>query len=748
MVNEKKICWTLLTVLIGVMSSCQTSVKSGDVDIELLLSRMTLKEKLGQMTQLCGEYNSDEATKERVQLGEIGTFLSFDPMKINEFQRIAVEESRLGIPLIFARDVVHGYKTIFPIPLGMASSFNPELLEKCSRVAAEEATADGIRWTFAPMIDIARDPRWGRIAEGFGEDPVLTERLGVASMKGFQDDDLTQPTSLAACAKHYVGYGASEGGRDYNSTHISERLMREVYLRPFETLAKNGIATFMSSFNDNDGIPMSGSKIYLKDILRDEWKYDGLVVTDWNAVAELIDHRYAEDAKEAAQKAVNAGIDIEMLSTCVFENAEQLLKEKKISEEQINNAVRNVLHLKKKLGLFEHPYYDDNKKRPFYSKEYLKVAKEAAIQSIVLLKNENKVLPLSDKVKTVAVIGPFADAAHEQRGTWSMDGEDEHVRTPWKVLQEEYGDKYKFLYAPVLRSGRDEDCSDFNKAIALAKKSDVVLLFLGEESFLTGEAHCLANLELLGVQKDLLKVLSETGVPVVTVVAAGRPLPLEDEAGHSDALIYAWHLGTMGGDAMADVLFGKVNPSGKLPVTIPYHQGQIPIYYNHHSTGRPAPDSVKTLKDIDVAPMQTSMGNTSAYLDYGKNPLFPFGYGLSYTTFQYSPLSLSADIIDSGKDSLTVTCTVTNSGEYEGVEIVQLYIRDDYASVSRPVKELKDFCRVKLKPGEKQNVAFTIVPEMLEFWNADMKRVVEPGMFTIWIGGSSEHGQRGVFELK
>lgn len=714
--------------------------------IEELLSRMTRREKIGQMSQLDGRY--DEVTREKVRKGEAGSFLSFDPARMNEFQRIAVEESRLGIPLIFARDVIHGYKTVFPIPLGMASSFDPSLVERCSRVAAKEARADGIRWTFAPMVDIARDPRWGRIAEGFGEDPELVSQLGAAAVRGFQGPDLSAPESVAACAKHYAGYGGAEGGRDYNSTYIPERLMREVYLRPFEMLAANGVSSFMSAFNDNDGIPMSANRFYLRHVLREEWMYDGVVVSDWNAVDELINHGYAVDGKDAARKAIDGGVDMEMVSSHYIRYAESLLEEGKIAEKEVDDAVRNILRLKWKTGLFDRPYYDDKAERPFYCPEHLACAREAAEKSVVLLKNDNQLLPFTNSVKTVAIIGPFADSQVDQMGTWAMDGEKEFIRTPLKALEELYGKQVRFIYEPVLRSGRDTDTKNFSRALVAAGKSDVVLLFLGEESFLSGEAHSLADISLRGAQSGLLEALSQAGRPIVTVIMAGRPVPLEREAALSDALLYAWHPGTMGGDALADILFGKAVPSGKLPVTLPCHGGQIPVYYNHKNTGRPAPEGVPTLRDIDEAPRQTTMGNTSAYLDYGKDPLFVFGYGLSYTTFSYSDMQLSNRRLLSVSDSLEVKCVLTNTGRREATEIVQLYIRDCEGSVTRPVKELKKFMRVTVKPGEQKRICFVLTPRDLMYWDADMKRRAEPGRFFVWIGGNSKEGLKEEFRLE
>lgn len=695
---------------------------------------MTLDEKIGQMIQQDGKYTPAE--KNAVRQGLVGSFLSFDPDSANTWQRIAVQESRLKIPLIFALDVIHGYKTIFPIPLGMAASFNPDLMQKTSRIAAEEATADGIRWTFAPMVDISRDSRWGRIAESFGEDPVLAAKMGVASLLGFQGTHLSDSTAMAACAKHFAGYGAAEGGKDYNSTQIPERLMRNIYLHPFEETVKSGIATLMTSFNDNDGIPMTGNSYYTRKVLRDEWKFDGVVVSDWDAVNEMIDHGFAADSIEAAQKAIRAGVDIEMVSECYPSAIKRLLAEGKIGMSEIDRSVRNILHLKYRLGLFDQPYYNDRAEKPFYRTEYMQTAKEAALQSVVLLKNRNSVLPISPAVKKIAVLGPMAHAPAEQLGCWVIKGEAGRTVTPLDALRKKYGDRIQIAYDPVLKNSRDCSKDRFTRTVSLARASDLVLLFLGEEAFLSGEGHSLADINLLGAQKELLAVLKNTGTPVVTVIMAGRALTIKDELENSDALLYAWHPGTMGGEALAELLFGEATPSGKLPVTFPRHVGQIPIYYNHHRTGRPAPDPVMTLDSLARSPRNTTIGYKAAYLDYGKDPLLPFGFGLSYTTFGYSGLQLSRKTIGpSGQ--VTLTCRIENTGNRTGTEVVQFYLHDPAASTARPVLELKDFKRITLRPGESRDVTFTLTPDMLSFYNFDMKRCVEPGLFEIKIGASS-----------
>lgn len=714
--------------------------------IEELLGKMTLPEKIGQMNQLSPFGSMDEIAGQ-VRQGEIGSLLNVtDPEKVNEIQKVAVEESRLGIPLLISRDVIHGYKTIFPIPLGQAATFNPQIVEDGARVAAIEASADGIRWTFAPMIDISRDPRWGRIAESCGEDPYLSSIMGVAMVKGFQGDSLNDPTSIAACAKHFIGYGAAEGGRDYNSTFIPERQMRNVYFPPFEAAAKAGCATFMTSFNDNDGVPSTGNTFILKDVLRNEWKYDGMVVTDWASTAEMISHGFCKDEKEAALKSVNAGIDMEMVSGTFIRHLEELVKDGEISEATINNAVRNILRLKFRLGLFDNPYVNTDQ-HVKYAPEHLAKAKEAVEQSVILLKNDRETLPFTDKIRTIAVVGPLADAPHDQMGTWVFDGEKAHTQTVLTALKEMYGDKVQFIYEPGLGYSRDKNTGNISKAVSAATRADVVLVCVGEESILSGEAHSLADLHLQGAQNELIATLAKTGKPLVTVIMAGRPLTIEQEVNLSDAVLYAFHPGTMGGPAIADLLFGKVAPSGKTPVTFPKMVGQIPVYYAHNNTGRPASRQETLIDTIPLEAGQTSLGCTSFYMDAGFDPLFPFGYGLSYTTFGYDNLQLANDKL-AANGTLEISFDLTNTGKYDGTEVVQLYVQDTFGSVTRPVKELKGFQRVPLKQGEKKTVTFSLPVEELAFWNIDMQKVVEPGEFNLWVGPSSAEGLQTTFTVE
>lgn len=748
MKTMKFISTTFAVLLLG-MASCVQKPENPEAAIEqkvdALLSQMTLEEKIGQMNQISSYGNIEDMT-ELIKKGEIGSILNeVDPGRINALQRVAVKESRLGIPLLMARDVIHGFKTIFPIPLGQAASFDPQVAEDGARVAAIEASSVGIRWTFSPMIDVARDPRWGRIAEGCGEDTYLTSVMGAAMVKGYQGDSLNDPTAIAACPKHFVGYGAAEGGRDYNSTFIPERRLRNVYLPPFEAAAKAGAATFMTSFNDNDGIPSTGNTFILRNVLREEWGFDGIVVTDWASAAEMMNHGFAADEKEVAMKAVNAGVDMEMVSYTFVKELPRLVKEGKVQEATIDNAVRNILRIKYRLGLFDQPYVDENK-QVMYAPAHLDAARRAAVESAILLKNEKQVLPLGNAIKTVAVIGPMADAPYEQMGTWVFDGEKSHTVTPLAAIRKQFGDKLQILYEPGLSYSRDRNTSDIAKAVSAASRADVILAFVGEEAILSGEAHCLADLNLQGAQSELIEAVAKTGKPLVTVVMAGRPLTIGKETELSDAVLYMFHPGTMGGPALADLLWGKAVPSGKTPVTFPKMVGQIPVYYAHNNTGRPATKKETLLDDIQVEAGQTSLGCTSFYMDAGFDPLFPFGYGLSYTTFAYSNIKLSATELKKD-DVLTVTFDLENTGNYEGTEIAQLYVQDKVGSVTRPVKELKRFSRITLKPGEKKSVSFELPVSELAFWNIDMKHVVEAGDFNLWVAPDSQSGSPISFKV-
>ena len=708
--------------------------------IEHILGQMTLAEKIGQMNQVsAGGEVSNYA--EAIRKGQVGSILNeVDPVKLNEFQRLAVEESRLGIPLLVGRDVIHGFHTIFPIPLGLAATFDPALVEEGARIAAVEATAQGVRWTFSPMLDIARDPRWGRIAEGSGEDTYLDARMAEAMVHGYQGEVL-DTTSMAACVKHFVGYGAAEGGRDYNSTFLTERQLRNFYLPPFEAAIKAGAMTLMTSFNDNDGVPSTGNAFVVKDILRGEWGFDGLVVTDWDSMGEMIDHGFGADRKDVAEKAINAGVDMDMMTFGFLSHLEELVKEGAVKQSAIDQAVRNILRIKIMLGLFEHPYVDvEAAKAVQYAPEHLAAARKTAEESAILLKNDG-ILPLRGKGR-ILVTGPMADAPWDQLGTWCFDGQKEHTVTPLKALQERFPGQV--TYVPGLRFSREKRES-FADVVSAARSADVVLAFLGEEAILSGEAHCLADLNLIGSQSELLSALKATGKPVVATILAGRPLTIERDLPNCNAVLYSFHPGTMGGPALASLLSGDANPSGKTPITFLRTVGQAPLYYNHNMTGRPYRGE-KLLADIDLEAGQTSLGNTSYYLDYGAYPLFPFGYGLSYTTFEYSNASL--DKKEYGvEDTITLSFTLSNTGEYKGTEVVQVYVRDLVGTLTRPVKELKAFERVELASGESRTVTLQIPVQSLAFWGLDGVKKVEPGDFQLWVAGDSATGEALSFKV-
>ena len=711
--------------------------------VDQLLSRMTLAEKIGQMNQVSagGEVaNYADALRK----GQIGSILNeVDPVKVNEFQRICVEESRLGIPLLVGRDVIHGFHTVFPIPLGLASTFDPALVEAGARVASVEATGQGVRWTFSPMLDIARDPRWGRIAEGSGEDTWLDARMAEAMVRGYQGD-LSDATSMAACIKHFAGYGAAEGGRDYNSTFLTERQLRNVYLPPFEAAVKAGALTLMTSFNDNDGVPSTGNVFLVKDVLRGEWGFDGLVVTDWNSMGEMINHGFGTDRKDVARKALEAGVDMDMMTYGFLSHLEELVHSGAVKESAIDQAVRNILRVKILLGLFENPYVDvEAGKAVQYAPEHLAAAQKTAEESAILLKNDG-VLPLkADAVRNILVTGPMADAPHEQLGTWAFDGQSTHTVTPLKALQERFPGKV--TYVQGLKNSRSRR-ERFDDVVAAARRADVVLVFLGEEAILSGEAHSLADLNLKGAQSGLLAALKATGKPVVATVMAGRPLTIERDLPNCGALLYAFHPGTMGGPALVNLLFGDVNPSGKTPVTFLCTVGQAPLYYSHHMTGRPY-NGETLLDDIPEEAGQTSLGNTSYYLDYGAYPLFPFGYGLSYTTFAYSGIALDREAYGA-EDTVQVSFTLANTGACAGTEVVQIYVRDLVGSITRPVKELKHFERVALEPGESRTLTVGIPVSDLAFVGLDGVKKVEPGEFQLWVAGDSASGKPVSFEVK
>ena len=715
---------------------------SNEIDrkVEDLLSQMTLEEKIGQMNQVSGGYQFSEL----IAKGGVGSILNIvDPVEINAVQRVAVEQSRLGIPLLVSRDVIHGFRTIFPIPLGMAATFDPEIVEQGARIAAVEATASGVRWTFSPMLDVARDPRWGRVAEGSGEDTYLDVEMGVAMVKGYQGTDYADPTSLAACVKHFVGYGAAEGGRDYNTTMISERALRNVYFPAFKACIDAGALTLMTSFNDVDGLPSTGNRWLLTGILREEWGFDGMVVTDWNSSGEMIAHGYAEDLKHATELSIAAGVDMDMMSFGFLNHIKELIDEGKLSEDDIDDAVRNILRLKYRLGLFENPYVDESLARKVaYAPEHLAAAKQCAVESAILLQNSDNTLPLKS-AKRILLTGPMADAKYDQLGTWAFDGEEQHTVTPLEALRK----VFDVVYEPALAYSRDTNRAGIPAAVRAAAGVDAVVVCVGEEAILSGEAHCLSDLNLQGAQSELIRELNKTGKPIVVVVIAGRPLTIERDLKECDAMLYSFHPGTMGGEAIADLITGRAVPSGKTPMTFLKDAGQAPFYYNHPMTGRPNNGSETLLNDIPLKAGQTSLGCTSYYLDTGYGPLFPFGYGLSYTTFEYANVSLDKYELNQS-DYIHIDFDLTNTGDYEATEVVQIYVRDLVGSVVRPVKELKGFMRVTLKPGETKHLMYDLPVSDLAFWNRDMEYVVEPGEFQLWVAGDSASGEPLSFEVK
>jgi len=741
-------------VLGNQMNNLNAEQTNGTRDLEQqvtdLLKNMSLAEKIGQMAQLdASQPGAIDYLGNGLREGKIGSVLNVANVDVvNELQRIAVEESRLGIPLLVGRDVIHGFKTVMPIPLGQAASWDHEVVRAGARVAAQEAASTGINWTFAPMIDISRDARWGRIAESFGEDPYLTAELGVAMIEGFQGDDLAGQGAIAACAKHFAGYGASESGRDYATTNIPENELRNIYLKPFEAAVDAGVVTLMASFSDLNGVPATANDFLMRKVLREEWSFDGFVVSDWDSVRQLQIHGLTADDKSSALAAVTAGVDMEMTGDAYANNLEALVSEGDLSIDMIDSAVANILRVKIRLGLFDSPYTDASAFPPIGSHDALETAKEAAVRSVVMLKNQERLLPLSaDRLKSIAVIGPLADAPYEQLGTWIFDGDPSISVTPRQAIEELVGDSMAVHFVEAMATSRSHDVAPFDEAVVAARSSDAVLLFLGEESILSGEAHSRADISLPGAQAELVRRVRAAGKPVVAVILAGRPLTLTDIVDEVDAILYAWHPGTMGGPAIADLLFGVKSPSGKLPATFPKMVGQIPIYYNQKNTGKPpADDEIVHIDDIDERAPQTSLGMSAFHLDAGFRPLYPFGHGLSYGDFRYENIRTDATEISPG-DTLIVSVDLTNVGEREAVEVVQLYVRDLVGSVTRPVRELKGFERIGLGPGQSTTVRFELHTDELKFYGRSNELVLEPGNFHVWVGGSSAADLRGEFRV-
>ena len=747
---KQRRCLLALVITSTSFFFCTAQRKSIDQKVDSVLKLMTLDEKIGQMNQYNGDWDAtgpitkDGDKQNQIRKGMLGSMLNVTGVDhTRTLQEIAMQ-SRLKIPLLFGQDIIHGYRTIFPIPLAETCSWDTALIRLSARIAATEAAAAGVHWTFAPMVDIARDPRWGRVMEGAGEDPFLGSVIAVARVKGFQGNGLGSTDGLMACAKHFAAYGAAIGGRDYNSVDMSERTLQEIYLPPFHAAVQAGAATLMNSFNDLNGIPATGNKHLQRDILKGEWNFKGFVVSDWGSVGEMINHGFAKDGKEAALKAVMAGSDMDMESRSYINHLSQLVREGKVKVEVINDAVRRILRKKFEMGLFDDPFKFCNKEREqqqWNNSENLKVARTVAQKSIVLLKNQNHLLPISKQTKTIALIGPFIKAVRDNLGFWSYSWPDDSSRivTQFRGIEKKVGTSARILYAKGCEIN-DSSRSGFSEAIEIAKQADIIIMSVGEASDWSGEAKSRSNLRLPGVQEELIKAIHATGKPCVVLINAGRPLVFEWTADHATAILYTWWLGTVAGDAIADVLFGDYNPSGKLPITFPRTEGQIPIYYNYFNTGRPATsDSDRFYR--------------SAYIDLSIYPKFPFGFGLSYTDFGYSEIQLSSSTMTSNQ-SVTASVTVSNKGQFDGEETVQLYIQDLVGSVVRPVKELKGFQKVFLKKGETKKVDFVIDVNKLTFYSpaagsdSKLKYAYEPGEFKIYIGGNSRDVTEARFTLK
>lgn len=704
--------------------------------IEQLLVQMTPEEKAGQLSQLNSDWEDltgpivQKGKEDKVALireGRLGSVLNVRSAAQTRMLQEHAMQSRLKIPLLFAQDVIHGFRTTFPVNLGQAASWDLALIERSERIAATEAAAYGIHWTFAPMIDISRDARWGRVMEGSGEDTFLGTEIAKARIRGFHGKGIGHTDALLTTAKHYAAYGAAVGGRDYNSVDMSLRELHQVYLPPFKAAAAMGVSTFMNAFNDLSGIPASAHPYLLREVLKKDWGFKGFVVSDWGSIGEMINHGYAANGKDAAQKALNAGTDMDMESRVYAQYLPELLKEGKISQKDLDDAVRRVLRMKFALGLFEDPYrFSDLSREKKYTnhKEHLEFSREFGSKSMVLLKNEGNLLPLSKELKTVALIGPFAKETVANHGFWSVPFKDDKDRivSQYEGLKNALPKSTKLLYAKGAEV-EGTDTSLFAEAVKAAEAADVVVLSLGEGHAMSGEAKSRSMLEFTGVQQQLLEAVHQTGKPIVLLINAGRPLVFNWASEHVDAIVYSWWLGTEAGNSIADVLLGKVNPSGKLPMSFPRSVGQVPVYYNHYNTGRPASSP-------------TNRNYVSAYIDLDNGPAYPFGYGLSYTTFSYTPITLSATTLK-GNTSLRVSVKVTNTGKTAGEEVVQLYIRDLVGRVVRPVRELKGFEKVHLNPSQTKEIVFTITPEMLSFYDDQLVWDWDAGEFEIMVGGDS-----------
>lgn len=741
----------LLSVLLMISLSTFSQTKPVAERIEELIKQMTPEEKAGQLNFIVGETivtgptmytNESGRFDEQIKNGTItGLFNVHGAAYTGRLQKIAVEESRLGIPLLFGADVIHGFKTVTPIPLGEAASWDLDLIEQSARLAAEEATAAGINLNFAPMVDISLDPRWGRISEGAGEDPYLSSLIAAARVKGFQGSDLALPNTLAACVKHFAAYGAAQGGRDYNTVDMSRRFLYEVYLPPFKAALNAGAATLMPAFNELDGIPATANRNLLHHILKEEWGFQGLVISDYGAVRETINHGVAADGKTATEICLEAGTDLDMMSYLYISQIPELLKEGRISEKVLDDAVRRVLKLKFDLGLFENPYKYSNpnrEKTTVRSKENLARARDIARRSIVLLKNSDNLLPLGASARKIAVIGPLADNKEEMNGSWSFFGEAAHPVSILEGIRARAGKKSEVTFQKGCDLYTDSK-ADFDAALATARNADVVLMVVGESAVMNGEGASRAEIGLPGVQEDLVRAIHQIGKPIVLILVNGRPLTLNWTDENIPAILETWTLGSEAGNAVADVLFGDYNPSGKLPVSFPRSVGQIPLYYFQKNTGRPYSGDYSEAADQRLY--------VSRYRDVRNSPLYPFGWGLSYSTFKYSDIRVSAPVLNPGA-TLSVSVDVTNTSQRDGEEVVQLYVRDLTASVTRPVKELKGFRKILIKGGETKEVTFQLSEEDLSFYRADMSWGTEPGKFEVFVGGDSENIKKAAFELK
>jgi beta-glucosidase len=706
--------------------------------IEELLDDMTTEEKIGQLTLFTSDWDVTGPTlrgnyKEDILAGKVGAIFNAHTADYNrELQRMSVEETRLGIPLLFGYDVIHGYKTIFPISLGESASWDLEAIEESAQVAAAEAASAGLHWTFAPMVDISRDPRWGRISESAGEDPYLGSRIAEARVRGFQGDDLAATNTLIACAKHFAAYGAAQAGRDYHTVDMSERVLRHDFLPPFKAALDAGVQSFMTSFNELFGVPASGSHYLLTEILRDEWGFNGFVVTDYTSINEMIPHGVVADEKEAGELALTAGVDMDMQGAVFYDHLRQSLKEGKVNNAQIDQAVMRILRVKMLLGLFDDPYrYSDvqRQEETILAEAHLEKAREVARKSMVLLKN-NGVLPLSKAGQKIALIGPLADSQADLLGSWHAAGSAEDAVTLKTALEDMLAPSSTLLHARGCEV-EGEDRSGFPEALAAARQADVAVLVLGESWWMSGEAASRSEIDLPGVQLELIKAIKETGTPVVVVLMNGRPLAIPEVDETADAILETWFAGTMGGPAIADIILGDANPSGRLPVTFPRNVGQVPLYYSMKNTGRP---------------MDPNDKYTSKYLDVPNTPLYPFGYGLGYTTFEYDEPSASAETF-SEKNPVEFSVEVRNSGDRAGRETVQFYVRDLVGSVTRPVLQLKGFRQIDLEPGETKTVTFTLTTDDVAFYRRDMSYGWEPGDFDLFVGPNAQDVQSVRVEL-